>query len=107
MTRNSRNQRSPEAEAYRKLYKTKRWAELRWSVLTRDGFTCQRCGKLEAKTSNLVADHKSPHKGDLALFWDAGNIECLCRACHTGHKQSIERGGRGRPIFGTDGWPID
>lgn len=76
---------------YRAWYKTTRWRRLRWQVLARDLFTCQMCGKLEANTSQLVADHKAPHKGDEVLFWDAGNIQCLCKACHDSTKQSEER----------------
>jgi len=75
----------------RKLYKKARWQKLRWSVLVRDMFTCKRCGRLEADTSQLVADHKIPHRGDEALFWDAGNLQCLCKTCHDRDKQREER----------------
>ena len=49
---------------WRKWYKTARWQKLRWSVLVRDLFTCQMqgCGRIEADTSQLVADHKHPHQ---------------------------------------------
>jgi 5-methylcytosine-specific restriction enzyme A len=76
---------------YRAWYKTQAWRRLRWQVLARDLFTCQMCGKLEAQTSQLVADHKLPHRGNEGLFWDAGNIQCLCKPCHDGTKQSEER----------------
>lgn len=80
---------------YRGWYKTQRWRRLRWQVLRRDLFTCQMCGKVEPVTALLVADHKEPHRGDEALFWDEDNLWCLCKTCHDGAKQREERGGRG------------
>lgn len=78
---------------FRAWYKTQRWKRLRWKVLTRDLFTCQMpgCGKLEGNTALLVADHKRPHRGDELLFWDEGNLWCLCKACHDSVKQREER----------------
>ncbi len=61
------------------------------SVLTRDAFTCQMCGRVEGNTSQLVADHKQAHRGDASLFWDERNIQCLCKSCHDGAKQAIEK----------------
>lgn len=78
-------------EPYRKLYKTARWQKLRMSILVRDLFTCQMCGKLETNTSRLVCDHVEPHNGDPAAFW-AGPFQTLCAdPCHNTHKQKIER----------------
>lgn len=76
--------------AWRKWYKTARWQKLRWSVLVRDLFTCHICSKAVSDTSLLVADHIKPHRGDLALFWDEGNLQCLCKACHDTVKQREE-----------------
>lgn len=107
--RHTRLERSPDAEAYRKLYNSSRWRKLRWDVLVRDLFTCQRCKRMTASTSKLVADHIKEHKGDPDLFWSEVNIQCLCKLCHDGAKQSEERGGRPRPMplsFGSDGWPV-
>ena len=63
------------------------------SVLVRDLFTCQMkgCGRIEADTSQLVADHKTPHHGDEVLFWDENNLHCLCKPCHDSLKQKQER----------------
>ncbi|WP_246690813.1 HNH endonuclease [Neorhizobium alkalisoli] len=78
---------------HRKWYKTARWQKLRMSVLVRDMFTCQMvgCGRIEADTSQLVADHKTPHHGDERLFWDDQNLQCLCKPCHDRLKQKEER----------------
>lgn len=77
---------------WRSWYKTARWQRLRWSVLVRDLFTCAMCGRVEADTSKLVADHRMPHRGNEALFWAEGNLQCLCKPCHDSLKQRIERG---------------
>jgi len=76
---------------WRKLYKTKKWQRLRWKVIEQAHFTCSMCGKLESNTSQLVADHITPHKGDEKLFWDAGNLQCLCKHCHDTTKKRMER----------------
>lgn len=79
-------------EAWRAWYKTRRWKALRWSVLVRDGFTCQcGCG-YEGGSPELVADHKQPHRGDPALFWDDENLETLrANPCHNSRKQAAEK----------------
>lgn len=57
-----------------------------------------------------VADHISPHRGDLALF-HAGALQSLCSPCHSGQKARLERGGQikgcdaqGRPLSETVHW---
>jgi 5-methylcytosine-specific restriction enzyme A len=90
----SRSRMRDETVPWRRWYKTARWQRLRWSVLVRDLFTCRLCRRIEADTSQLVADHRVPHRGDEALFWDDGNLQCLCKACHDGVKQGEERAGR-------------
>ena len=77
---------------WRSWYGLQRWKDLRWSVLVRDKFTCQmpHCKRLEPVTSELVADHIVPHRGDPKLFWDEKNLRCLCRNCHDTVKKSEE-----------------
>jgi 5-methylcytosine-specific restriction protein A len=74
-------------------YKTARWQALRLKVFLRDLFTCQMpgCGRLEGDTSQLVCDHKVPHRGNAALFWDEGNLQTLCKRCHDTVKQREEQ----------------
>ncbi|ABA78223.1 AAA family ATPase [Rhodobacter sphaeroides] len=76
---------------WRAWYNTARWRALRWEILTEAAFTCRMCGRVEGNTSQLVADHKVPHRGDEALFWDRANLQCLCKSCHDSVKQSEER----------------
>lgn len=89
----SRYQDRDERKPWRKWYKTTRWQRLRFSIFERDLFTCQMCSKLESNTSQLVADHRKPHRGDAVLFWSPSNIQCLCKPCHDTEKQSQERRG--------------
>ena len=72
---------------------TVRWQALRWEVLVEAAFTCVRCQRVEGDTALLVADHKMPHRGVAALFWDRQNLQCLCKHCHDSAKQREERRG--------------
>lgn len=76
------------------LYNTARWRKLRLSIFQRDVFTCRmpNCGRLEGDTSQLVCDHRVPHRGDVSLFWDEANLQTLCKPCHDGIKQKSEQG---------------
>jgi 5-methylcytosine-specific restriction endonuclease McrA len=87
--------RRRDARPYRRWYKTARWQRLSRSVIERDGFICQwpGCGKFEPKRSMLVADHRTPHRGDETLFWDENNLWTLCKPCHDSRKQREERSG--------------
>lgn len=85
---------APSANPLRHLYSTARWRRLRWATLVRDLFTCQMCGRLEHDTSKLVADHKEPHRGREAMFWDEENIRTVCQSCHSGAKQKEEQASR-------------
>ena len=88
--------------AHKRWYKTARWQKLRWSVLVRDMFTCQSCGKIEHDTSKLHCDHIDPHRGDEAKFW-AGPFQTLCANCHNSMKQSQEKGSAPRATFTASG----
>jgi 5-methylcytosine-specific restriction endonuclease McrA len=90
-----RDQRSFEAEAYRRWYKTARWQKLAKDCYVRDRCTCQRTGELLTgkfpAPNSPVANHKIPHKGDPELFWDMDNIETVSKRYHDGAIQSEER----------------
>ena len=104
------NKRSTTADEYRKLYYTKRWKQLRGTILTRDGYRCQRCkvtltnGRSDPRAA--VVHHIKPHKSDLTLFNDPANLESVCWRCHSGSIQSEEALGYDTTI-GADGWPSD
>jgi 5-methylcytosine-specific restriction enzyme A len=78
------------AQSWRGWYKTARWQKLRLAVLVRDLWTCRRCGLVASGKGQAIADHVRPHRGDPVLFWDAGNLQCLCKPCHDGAKAREE-----------------
>lgn len=53
-----------------------------------------------------VVDHIVAHRGDRSLFWKRDNWQPLCKACHDGTKQRLERSGVLQGC-GADGVPID
>ena len=64
-----------------------KWREARRLFLQRNPL-CQNCLKNGKLTPATVVDHIVPHRGDQLLFWDHGNWQALCKACHdrkTGH----------------------
>lgn len=42
-----------------------------------------------------VVDHRIPHRGDMALFWDSSNWQAMSKPCHDA-KTAREDGGFGR-----------
>ena len=58
--------------AYKKLYSTTQWRNLRGTILSRDQCRCQWCGvsRTSEKAHQTLAavHHKTPHKGNLGLF---------------------------------------
>lgn len=108
---------------WRKWYKTRRWQELRLRTIWRDRAACARCGIqhnaaatfiaatgpspgkqelailqgiIKASPTTWVADHIDPHRGDEAMFWDGGGLQCLCKPCHDRDKQREEARARRR-----------
>ncbi len=55
---------------------------------------CARCQDRDEITAAEVTDHRIPHKGDMALFWDESNWQPLCKRCHD-EKTAREDGGFG------------
>ena len=64
---------------------TREWQRVRAEFLRLHPF-CAFCGA-EANT----VDHKTAHRGDMALFWRASNLQALCQPCHDSTKQRLER----------------
>lgn len=80
---------------WRRWYKTARWQRLKMSAHLRDGFICQRTGVLlvgkHPAPNSPVANHKVPHRGDPALFWDLDNIETVAKSVHDSEIQREEQ----------------
>src|SRR5262245_29236199 len=67
---------------------------------------CAMCASKNVTARGRIVDHITPHRGDLALFWNAQNWQSLCASCHSSSKQQIERRGYSTKI-GIDGYPVD
>lgn len=77
------------------LYKTARWQRLVDKIRLRDGMVCQVTGLslIEAYPGALspVVDHKTPHEGDEALFWDEENLWLVSKGWHDSQKQAQDK----------------
>jgi hypothetical protein len=98
------DRRSPEAERYRKLYKTALWARIRKQRLTEQPL-CERHLKRDELVPATVVHHVEAHKGDPVKFF-GGPFESICKPCHDSDAQQEERIGYS-PEIGADGWPTD
>ena len=87
------------------LYSTTRWKHMRMRQLAHEPLCCY-CKDLGHVTVATVADHVRPHRGNEALFFDANNLQSLCKSCHDGAKQQQERSGFLRGS-NADGLPLD
>ena len=103
--RRSPDRRSPKALAYRRWYAKAAWRKLRAEQLQKQPW-CRLCAEMDRWTRATVVDHRKPHRGDEALFFDPGNLDSLCRLHHNCTKQRLERGRR-QVRVGVDGWPVD
>lgn len=98
-----RDQRSNQAQEYRRLYRTKRWLAERADHLARNPLCVMCLPRIAAAT---VCDHVDPRdKDDPELFF-AGKKQSLCKTHHDSTKQREERRGH---IIGSDetGQPLD
>jgi 5-methylcytosine-specific restriction protein A len=70
-----------------------RWQKAREVYLQRHPFCecpdCRAQGRLLPAT---VVDHRIPHRGDMALFWDVSNWQAMSKRCHD-RKTARETGG--------------
>jgi len=79
----------------RRLYQTKEWRDLRLAILERDGWMCKATGVYlvagrEAPNAAVV-DHIEPHRGNVALFFDPGNLQSVAKSWHDSEKQKAEK----------------
>lgn len=71
-----------ESAAWHGLYATKAWREtLRPRQLLREPF-CRACSELGVRRRATVVDHVRPHRGDTKVFFDATNLQSLCKNHH-------------------------
>ncbi len=79
---------------YHGWYNLPIWTQrLRPAQLLREPF-CRECARQGKRTRATVVDHIVPHRGDWALFVDAGNHQSLCKYHHdqkTAREQAQDR----------------
>lgn len=49
---------------------------------------CVACEAAGVFTQATVVDHRIPHRGDQALFWDKDNWAAMCAPCHNSKTQT-------------------
>jgi 5-methylcytosine-specific restriction enzyme A len=97
--------RATDAQAYHALYESRRWRALRAALLTVSPL-CERCQARGQTTPALIAHHRTPHRGDLALFLcGVEGLEAMCVPCHNSLGQQEDKRGYTNEIA-DDGWPI-
>lgn len=74
--------------AHRRGY-TAQWGKARLMYLTKHPL-CVCCLANGRTAASSVVDHVIPHRGDTELFWDSGNWQALCKACHDVIKATVE-----------------
>ena len=75
---------------YRKLYATVAWQRIRQRILMEQPF-CVMCESQGRVTKATDIDHIQDHCGDTTLFYSIGNLQPLCKACHSA-KTAVTRG---------------
>jgi 5-methylcytosine-specific restriction enzyme A len=75
-----------------KLYNGMAWRRMRSNQLHANPL-CAYCHALGIVTAANVADHVKPHRGDFKLFFDASNLQSLCKKCHDSTKAREENRG--------------
>lgn len=72
-----------------------KWQAARKSYLEKHP-ECVMCSAQGKRTKATVVDHRIPHRGDKALFWNKLNWQSLCGHHHNSAKQREERRQGGR-----------
>lgn len=83
---------------------TNEWARYSAARLRRHPLCeCPDCqaGKVRVRIAT-VTDHKVPHKGDKALFWDRSNHQSMAKDCHD-RKTATQDGAFGNATRGGGG----
>jgi 5-methylcytosine-specific restriction enzyme A len=94
-----RDDRSPEAEAYRALYRDRRWRGPQGvrTIQLRDHPLCAMCEAAGRVTPATVCDHVDPKSKLSEATFFAGPFQSLCDAapwrCHSSRKQQQEKVG--------------
>lgn len=100
------DQRSPEAQSWRRLYNTTRWRKIRADQLRREPL-CAMCLTAGRTTPATVCDHIDPATKQNPETFYLGPFQSLCKPCHDANKQKLEKIGYTTDVNPTTGIPID
>lgn len=81
--RHTKRERDRPNVDVRRLYRTPRWRALRAAKLKAQPHCRGRGDGIACGLPTTDVDHRIPHRGDERLFWDPGNLEAKCHACHS------------------------
>ena len=73
------------SHSHRYIYNLQRWKRLRRTILDRDGWRCQSCGR----AGRLEVHHKTPVREGGAI-WDPANLTTLCYRCHVSSHHPVD-----------------
>jgi 5-methylcytosine-specific restriction protein A len=74
-----------------RFYSGAKWRRARAAQLDREPL-CRHCRKSDRLTEATHVDHITPRSKGGAPF-DAANLQSLCKPCHEGYKQRLEKSG--------------
>ena len=74
------------------LYNSKAWHKLRKQQLAIEP-CCKYCDDVGHVVLATIVDHIKRHKGDEKLFFDADNLQSLCKEHHDSTKRREENSG--------------
>ena len=86
---------NPDEGRTSKMY-GRRWQKVRLKILRAQPL-CIECAKDGMVVEAKEVDHKTPHRGDMELFYDESNLQGLCKPCHS-RKTAVENGGFGNRV---------
>jgi hypothetical protein len=66
------------------------WQQARARHLTASPL-CVYCERENGVTAASIVDHITPHRGDMAIFWDPDNWQSLCKPHHDSEKRREEQ----------------
>ena len=92
-----------------KLYNDQKWKHPVHGVRIRKLRTdplCWYCEQLGRVTAADTVDHIIPHRGDVRLFYEWGNLRSACRHCHDSAAKLKDKHGH-VPGVDVNGIPID
>lgn len=95
-----------EPKPWRAWYNSAEWKRLRAAQLSAEPQCAMCLADNRPWVAATVVDHKRPHRGDKALFFDPENLQSLCKRHHDSDKQMLEKSGRVRVRIGLDGYPV-